>query len=81
MNPPDIVQLHAGLKNFDMICLKCCHKQHRGNPFTLAPTKNAHFTIILIGQAMNFNSTSSVWPLPVDFDDVKNLLSDGILTL
>lgn len=81
MNPPDIVWLNAGLESLDLICLKCRDKQHRGNPFTWAPTKNAHFTIILIGQSMISNSTSSVWPLLVDFDDVKKLLSDGILTL
>ena len=87
----DMMQLHVRLGNrgIQAGCLEwwlrfdsyqCC-KHHRGNHSAFASTKKAHFPIVLIRESMMSIWTLSIWPSSVDFDDVKHLLSDRILTL
>ncbi len=55
-----------------------CWKHHRRSQSASASTKKAHFPIILIRESLWY--PFGYYP-SVDSDDVKNLLSDRILTL
>lgn len=55
--------------------------QHCKHHSTFASTKTVHFLIFLIRRAIRSIWMKAIWPSSVDIDDVKELLSDRILTL
>lgn len=55
--------------------------QHCKHHSTFASAKTAHFPIFLIRRPIRSIWMKAIWPSSVDIDDVKELLSDRILTL